>query len=50
MENEVYSHLYSFFRRYYGNGDFISMRRCKEGVYAIPYEGEEVKLHWANAN
>jgi adenine-specific DNA-methyltransferase len=27
LENEVYSHLYSFFRRYYDNGDFISMRR-----------------------
>lgn len=50
LENEVYSHLYSFFRRYYENGDFISMRRYKEGVYAIPYEGEEVKLHWANAD
>src|SRR5690606_15555961 len=22
----------------------------KPGVYAIPYEGEEVKLHWANAD
>jgi len=50
LENEVYSHLFSFFRRYYDNGDFISMRRYKEGVYAIPYEGEEVKLHWANAD
>jgi len=50
LENEVYSHLYSFFRRYYDKGDFISMRRYKEGVYAIPYEGEEVKLHWANAD
>lgn len=50
LENEVYSHLYSFFRRYYDEGDFISMRRYKEGVYAIPYEGEEVKLHWANAD
>jgi adenine-specific DNA-methyltransferase len=50
LENEVYSHLYSFFRRYYDAGDFISMRRYKEGVYAIPYEGEEVKLHWANAD
>jgi adenine-specific DNA-methyltransferase len=48
LENEVYSHLYSFFRRYYQEGDFISLRRYKEGVYAIPYEGEEVKLHWAN--
>lgn len=50
LENEVYSHLYNFFRRYYDQGDFISMRRYKEGVYAIPYEGEEVKLHWANAD
>lgn len=50
LENEVYSHLYNFFRRYYQDGDFISIRRYKEGVYAIPYEGEEVKLHWANAD
>jgi adenine-specific DNA-methyltransferase len=47
-ESEVYSHLYNFFRRYYSEGDFISQRRYKEGVYAIPYEGEEVKLYWAN--
>lgn len=50
LENEVFSHLYNFFRRYYHEGDFISLRRYKEGVYAIPYEGEEVKLHWANAD
>jgi len=48
LENQVYSALYNFFRRYYDKGDFISQRRYKEGVYAIPYEGEEVKLHWAN--
>ena len=48
LENEVFDHLYSFFSRYYYEGDFISLRRYKEGVYAIPYEGEEVKLHWAN--
>jgi len=47
-KNEVYSHLYNFFRRYYQEGDFISLRRYKDGVYAIPYEGEEVKLYWAN--
>ena len=46
----MYSHLVTFFRRYYKEGDFISLRRYKEGVYAIPYEGEEVKLHWANAD
>jgi len=48
LENEVFSDLYNFFRRYYHEGDFLSLRRYKEGVYAIPYEGEEVKLHWAN--
>lgn len=48
LEQEVFSHLTNFFKRYYKDGDFISMRRYKEGVYAIPYQGEEVKLHWAN--
>ena len=48
LEADVYSQLYSFFNRYYEEGDFISKRRYKEGVYAIPYEGEEVKLYWAN--
>ncbi|QBG47610.1 site-specific DNA-methyltransferase [Verrucomicrobia bacterium S94] len=47
-EDAIYSHLIRFFSRYYDAGDFISMRRYKEGVYAIPYEGEEVVLHWAN--
>ena len=50
MESEVFSHLFNFFRRYYSEGDFLSLRRYKEGVYAIPYEGEEVKLYWANAD
>lgn len=50
MEQEIFSHLSSFFKRYYKEGDFISQRRYKKDVYAIPYEGEEVKLHWANAD
>ena len=50
LENEVYSRLYDFFNRYYDEGDFLSLRRYKKGVYAIPYEGEEVKLHWANSD
>jgi adenine-specific DNA-methyltransferase len=48
LEQEVYDHLYKFFRRYYHGGDFLAKRVYKPGVYAIPYEGEEVKLHWAN--
>lgn len=50
VEADVYNHLTNFFARYYDDGDFISQRRYKDGVYAIPYEGEEVKLHWANAD
>ena len=48
LESEVYDHLFSFFRRYYAEGDFLARRVYKPGVYAIPYEGEEVTLHWAN--
>ncbi len=48
LESEVYDHLFRFFRRYYSDGDFLSQRVYKPGVYAIPYEGEEVTLHWAN--
>jgi adenine-specific DNA-methyltransferase len=48
LEREVYDHLYGFFRRYYDQGDFLAKRVYKPGVYAIPYEGEEVTLHWAN--
>lgn len=50
LESNVYTHLTTFFSRYYEGGDFISQRRYKKDVYAIPYEGEEVKLHWANAD
>jgi adenine-specific DNA-methyltransferase len=48
LESEVYDHLFSFFRRYYSEGDFLAKRVYKPGVYAVPYEGEEVTLHWAN--
>jgi adenine-specific DNA-methyltransferase len=48
LQNEVFSLLLTFFRRYYDKGDFVSQRRYKRDVYAIPYEGEEVKLYWAN--
>ena len=48
LESEVYDHLFSFFRRYYAEGDFLAKRVYKPGIYAIPYEGEEVTLHWAN--
>ena len=48
-EDTVYNHLYTFFSRYYDNGDFIPRRRYSQTErYAIPYNGEEVYLHWAN--
>ena len=52
-EADVYNHLANFFGRYYADGDFISQRRYSSGgrsAYLIPYDGEEVKLHWANAD
>ena len=50
MQAEVLSHLVTFFSRYYDGGDFLSKRRYKDNTYAIPYNGEEVKLHWANSD
>lgn len=47
-EGEVYDALVTFFNRYYDEGDFLSRRVYKDGTYAIPYQGEEVVLHWAN--
>ena len=52
-EADVYNHLTDFFARYYDEGDFMSLRRYSGGgraTYLIPYDGEEVKLHWANAD
>jgi len=55
-EADVYDHLYRFFERYYDAGDFLSRRYYtretpgKAAPFAIPYNGEEVKLHWANAD
>ena len=52
-EADVYNYLANFFARYYAEGDFISQRRYSSGgrsSYLIPYDGEEVKLHWANSD
>ena len=53
VEADVHTHLANFFARYYTEGDFVSQRRYSAGgasAYLIPYDGEEVKLHWANAD
>ena len=52
-EADVYNHLANFFARYYTEGDFVSQRRYSSAgrsAYLVPYDGEEVKLHWANAD
>ena len=51
LEASIFNHLYAFFSRYYQDGDFISKRRySKRQRYAIPYNGEEVYLYWANSD
>jgi len=47
---QVFNDLYSFFSRFYEEGDFVPQYRysIKGHKYAIPYDGEEVKLYWAN--
>ncbi|WP_134440821.1 site-specific DNA-methyltransferase [Methylacidiphilum caldifontis] len=48
---QVFNDLYNFFSRYYEEGDFIPHYRysIKGHKYAIPYNGEEIKLYWANS-
>src|SRR3990170_2823340 len=46
---EIYNRIYEFFSRYFDEGDFLSTRRVgRREKYAVPYGGEDVKLHWAN--
>jgi len=47
--NDVFNQIAEFFSRYYDRGDFISTRRDGgRNKYVVPYNGEEVMLHWAN--
>lgn len=47
---QVFNDLYNFFSRYYEEGDFVPQYRysIKGHKYAVPYNGEEVALYWAN--
>ncbi|MCK4449252.1 MAG: site-specific DNA-methyltransferase, partial [Anaerolineae bacterium] len=49
-EARVFNDLWRFFSRYYDNGDFLTERRysSREPKFCVPYNGEEVLLHWAN--
>lgn len=54
QETDVYDHLLRFFERYYSDGDFLSHRYLTRETasqaypFAVPYDGSEVHLHWAN--
>jgi len=49
QQEAIFAHLEEFFSRYYKDGDFLSLRRYSANEkYAVPYNGEEVLLHWAN--
>ena len=49
-EARVFNDLWRFFNRYYDQGDFLTERRysSRGAKYCVPYNGEEVMLHWAN--
>ena len=49
-EARIFNDLWRFFSRYYDQGDFLTERRysSREAKYCVPYNGEEVMLHWAN--
>ena len=49
MEEEIYDRLAGFFARYECGGDIVPRRRHSlRNHYAVPHNGEEVLLHWAN--
>lgn len=50
LEDDIFARLHDFFSRYYDRGDFLSRRNFRGSTYAVPYAGEEVKLHFANAD
>jgi adenine-specific DNA-methyltransferase len=52
IKTQVFNDLYRFFSRYYEEGDFVPRFRysIKGLKYAIPYDGEEVKLYCANTD
>lgn len=46
---DVFNHIFEFFSRYYVDGDFIpKIRYGGSDKYFVPYNGEEILLHWAS--
>lgn len=49
-EARIFNDLHRFFSRFYDRGDFHTKRRfsSQDAKFMVPYNGEEVFLHWAN--
>ena len=46
-EEALFNHLYSFFARYYADGDFLPLaRRARSPRYLVPYNGEDLHFSW----
>lgn len=44
----IYNALYTFFARYYDDGDFLPRaRRGRAGAYTVAYDGSDTFFHWA---
>ena len=44
----IYNALYTFFARYYDDGDFMPRaRRGRAGAYTVAYDGSDTFFHWA---
>ncbi len=45
----IYNALYTFFARYYDDGDFMPRARRGRGAgaYCVPYDGSDTFFHWA---
>jgi hypothetical protein len=47
-QGRIFHHLYTFFSRYYDDGDFVTRpRRRRNAAYSVPYNGQDVHFWWA---
>lgn len=47
-QSRLFHHLYTFFSRYYADGDFVTRpRRGRNAAYSVPYNGQDVHFWWA---
>ena len=47
-QGRLFHHLYTFFSRYYDDGDFVTRpRRGRNAAYSVPYNGQDVHFWWA---